>query len=119
MARLDDHGVPPTRFLLVDFLDLVVTSAGIVEAAADQSPPAERQDLAAALSSVLVRGMREWAQTVREDPDSPGDYTEASEGIARTVADFLLVSLAGPPGDLEPRLEAFRTVAAAMPRTTD
>ncbi|MEV2236117.1 hypothetical protein AB0H69_47275 [Streptomyces phaeochromogenes] len=87
-----------------------------VGAAADKG---SEQDLAAALSGVLVRGMREWAQTAREDPDSPGDYTEASEGIARTIADFLLVSLAGPPGDLEPRLEAFRTVAAAMPQTTE
>ncbi|MFG2351829.1 hypothetical protein [Streptomyces phaeochromogenes] len=125
MERLDGFGPGelPTRFLLVEFLELVVASAGIVEANSDDAPPPERQDLAAAVSGVLVRAMQEWAQTAEPDlPENgstelPWDYTHASEGIARTIGNYLLTTTSGTPGDLTPRLEAFRTVAAAMPST--
>ncbi|MCX4910464.1 hypothetical protein [Streptomyces sp. NBC_00878] len=93
MERLDGFGPGelPTRFLLVEFLELVVTSAGIVEANSDNAPPPERQDLTAAVSGVLVRAMQEWAQTAEPELpkdgslELPWDYSHASEGISRAV----------------------------------
>ena len=108
--RLDGFapGEPPTRFLLVEFLELMVTSAGIVETTSDSAPPQERQDLAAAVSGVLVRAMQKWAQTAEPDlPDDgslelPWDYSHASQGIARTIANYLLATTSGTPGNLTP-----------------
>ncbi|MDQ0955925.1 hypothetical protein QFZ24_009934 [Streptomyces phaeochromogenes] len=125
MERLDGFapGELPTPFLLVEFLKLMVTSAGIVEATSDNAPPQERQDLAAAVSGVLVRAMQEWAQGAEPDlpedgsPELPRDHSHVSEGIARTIASYLLATTSGTPGDLSPRLDAFRTVVAAMPDT--
>lgn len=118
MTRLDEHayGQLSTRHLLVQFFELMLRAAALLEAAADEAPPQERRDLAAALSGVLLCGVREWAETAQENvgEDGTGDFTHASEGIARTIANFLLVTTDGPPGELTPRLEALRTTAAEM-----
>ena len=127
MEQLDGFapGELPTRFLLAAFLELVVTSAGIVEATSDSAPSQERQDLAATASGVLVRAMQEWSQTAEPDlPEDgslelelPWDYNPRIRGHRpdqrQLPADRYLRNTRRP--DL--RLEAFRTVVAAMPST--
>ncbi|MEV6949935.1 hypothetical protein AB0N07_50320 [Streptomyces sp. NPDC051172] len=78
-----------------------------------------------ALGSVLVRAVREWADTAQPDaPSGDGEdvevdgivipeYRQAGAGIARTVAEFILAATPGAPGDLHGRLEAIR---GAQPR---
>ncbi|MEU4507582.1 hypothetical protein [Streptomyces sp. NPDC024089] len=110
MDRLNQESRPPIRYLLADVLNLMVLSAGVATAA-DDGPP---RNHAAALGTVLVRAVCEWAETA--EPDVPDvddgiaipDYRHADMGIARTVATYVLEVFSGEPGDLSSRLAPFR-----------
>ncbi|MFE7113122.1 hypothetical protein ACFU98_42470 [Streptomyces sp. NPDC057575] len=111
MDRLDQESRPPIRYLLADVLHLLVLSASVSTEADGDGPS---RDHAAALGTVLIRAVREWAETAEPDvPDVDGniaipDYRHADMGIARTVATYVLEALSGEPGDLGGRLQAFR-----------
>ena len=111
MDRLDQESRPPIRYLLADVLHLLVLSAS-VSTEADCDGPS--QDHTAALGTVLIRAVREWAETA--EPDVPDvddgvaipDYRHADMGIARTFATYVLEVFSGEPGDLGGRLAPFR-----------
>ncbi|MFD4764276.1 hypothetical protein ACFWOJ_37310 [Streptomyces sp. NPDC058439] len=114
MDQLEQHGTPPIRHLLADFLHLLVLSANS-SVAAEDAPP---DDHTVAITNALVRAVRQWAETAQ--PDTPEgdddasdgivipDYREASTAIARTIAQYVLDAYVGEPGDLSARLAPFR-----------
>ncbi|MFJ4888246.1 hypothetical protein [Streptomyces sp. NPDC088731] len=122
MDRLEAAGHPPMRYLLADLLELLVRSVGAAEELGGEVPQA-RRDHAAALGLALVTGVSEWARSAQPDlPESSSgeveipDYQYASEGIARTVAAYVLSAFDGVGDDLKGRLGPVRAAwSAARP----
>ncbi|MGW7007554.1 hypothetical protein ACWGCW_33320 [Streptomyces sp. NPDC054933] len=111
-AAADDHvyGQLPTRHLLVEFLRLVKESLALLTAAnTAEGTPVLGDERSDAVSDVLARALREWAQSGHE---------EAAEGIARAVNNYLLVTT-DSNGDLVPILDSCRKTAAAAPRRAE
>jgi hypothetical protein len=97
----------PSPELLVDFLQLVVTSTALLTAAdTSDNTLAVGQEETGPVTTVLIKALREWAQS---------NDDEAAEGIARAVTNYLLATT-GSPGDLAQILGAFRTTATALTR---
>lgn len=91
---------------MVDFLELVSVSARLLAAADDtEATPVIDRKRADAVTAVLIKALREWAQS---------DDDLAAEGIARAVVNYLLTAVNDDRRELAEILAAFRDTATTL-----
>lgn len=100
------YGELPIGHLLVDFLELVAFSVALLATAdtTEDIPAADRKKTEA-VTTVLIKALREWA---RSDDD------EAAEGIARVVVSYLLTAVYDDRRELAQILDTCRATATAL-----